>query len=81
MQVKCVKLISDVWAKYVVSDIESENKHKCIIDDLRFQNEADYLKDWTFIALTTPKDLRIERIKHLYPDYCGKSYKKYEPYI
>ena len=60
----------DVWAKYVLSDIERENKHKCIIDDLRFQNEADYLKDWTFISLTTPKDVRIERIKNVYPDNC-----------
>ncbi len=58
----------DVWAKYVVSDIERENKQKCIIDDLRFQNEADYLKDWTFISLTTPKGVRIERIKKLYPN-------------
>jgi cytidylate kinase len=58
----------DVWAKYVVCDIEREKKQKCIIDDLRFQNEADYLKDWTFISLTTPKNVRIERIKNLYPE-------------
>ena len=57
----------DVWAKYVVFDIERENKQKCIIDDLRFQNEADYLKDWTFISLTTPKDVRIERDKKFIP--------------
>ena len=58
----------DVWAKYVVSNIESEQIEKCIIDDLRFQNEADYLIDWIFISLTTPKDVRIERIKKLYPN-------------
>jgi len=58
----------DVWAKYVVCDIEREKKQKCIIDDLRFQNEADYLKGWTFISLTTPKGVRIERIKKLYPN-------------
>lgn len=58
----------DVWAKYVVSDIESDKGEKCIIDDLRFQNEADYLTGWTFISLTTPKDVRIKRIKELYPN-------------
>ena len=57
----------DVWAKYVISEIEKDNKQKCIIDDLRFQNEADYLEGWTFISLITPKDVRIKRITELYP--------------
>ena len=55
----------DVWAKYVINQIENE---KCIIDDLRFQNEVDYLDGWKFISLTTPKDIRIKRIKEIYPD-------------
>ena len=58
----------DVWAKYVIYQIKEEQRDKCIIDDLRFQNEANYLSDWKFISLTTPKDVRIERIKKLYPD-------------
>ena len=58
----------DVWVKYVVSDIESDRGEKCIVDDLRFQNEANYLTGWTFISLTTPKDVRIKRIKELYPN-------------
>lgn len=58
----------DVWAKYVIDQIKEEQRDKCIIDDLRFQNEANYLSDWKFISLTTPKDVRIERIKKLYPD-------------
>ena len=58
----------DVWAKYVINEIESNCKSNCIIDDLRFQNEADYLKGWTFISLITPKDVRIKRITELYPE-------------
>jgi len=58
----------DIWAKYVVSEIEKDGKEKCIIDDLRFQNEADYLKGWVFISLVTPKDVRIKRITQLYPE-------------
>ena len=58
----------DVWAKYVISEIEKDKKQDCIIDDLRFQNEADYLEDWTFISLITPKGVRIKRITELYPD-------------
>ena len=48
--------------------LKKKKRDKCIIDDLRFQNEANYLSDWKFISLTTPKDVRIERIKQLYPD-------------
>jgi len=56
----------DVWAKYVVN--QTENKEYCIIDDLRFQNELNYLSDWKIISLTTPTKVRIERIKILYPE-------------
>lgn len=59
----------DVWAKYVINQIKNENNKNCIIDDLRFQNEADYLKnDWLMISLTTPKQVRIERIKEIYKE-------------
>jgi len=59
----------DVWAKYVINQIKNENNKNCIIDDLRFQNEADYLKnDWLMISLTTPKEVRIERIKEIYKE-------------
>ena len=57
----------DIWAKYVIDEIEHDKKKNCIIDDLRFQNEADYLKGWTFISLITPRDVRIKRITKLYP--------------
>jgi cytidylate kinase len=56
----------DVWANYVVNEIENDSISNCIIDDLRFQNEADLLKDWTFISLITPKEVRVKRIKELY---------------
>ena len=56
----------DVWAKFITK--QTESKQYCIIDDLRFQNELNYLNDWKIIALTTPKEVRIERIKQLYPN-------------
>ena len=62
----CIR--DSVWAKYVINEIKDDDKSNCIIDDLRFQNEADYLKDWTFISLITPKDVRIKRITELYPE-------------
>lgn len=59
----------DIWAKYVINQIENEKNNNCIIDDLRFQNEADYLDDdWLIISLTTPKEVRIERIKEVYKE-------------
>lgn len=65
---KMREIDKDVWAKYVINQISEDNVENCIIDDLRFQNEADYLEGWTFISLTTPKDVRIDRITKLYPD-------------
>lgn len=59
----------DIWAKYVVKQIKEDNNNNCIIDDLRFQNEANYLKnDWLIISLITPKEVRIKRIKEIYKE-------------
>ena len=56
----------DVWAKYVVEQTKGNNY--CLIDDLRFQNELNYLDGWKIICLTTPEEERIRRIKELYPE-------------
>ena len=56
----------DVWAKYTVK--QTTNKEYCIIDDLRFQNELNYLNGWKIICLTTPIEIRIDRIKKIYPE-------------
>lgn len=60
----------DVWIKYVLK--ECSDKDNCIIDDLRFENELEYLKNdpsgpWQFIVLQVPKSERIKRLKELYP--------------
>lgn len=65
---KMKEINPDVWANYIVDEIKRDNKDNCIIDDLRFQNELDCLDDWLFISLTTPKEVRIERIIKLYPE-------------
>ena len=56
----------NVWANYLVN--QTEGLSHCIIDDLRFQNELNYLEGWKIICLTTPDNIRIDRIKELYPD-------------
>ena len=56
----------DIWVKYIMKQVK--DKDNCIIDDLRFQNELNYLEDWKIICLTTPDNIRIDRIKKLYPD-------------
>ena len=69
----------DIWAKYVVKQIKEDDNNNCIIDDLRFQNEAEYLKnDWLMISLTTPKDVRIKRIKDIYKENCEDHIKNME---
>lgn len=61
---KMREIDEDVWAKYVIN--QTKDKEFCIIDDLRFQNELNYLDGWKIICLTTPLDVRLERIKELY---------------
>ena len=58
----------DVWVDYLMKQIvEVED---CIIDDIRYQNEIDACikNGFTFIKLSIPKDIQIERIKRVYPD-------------
>ena len=66
---KMREIDEDVWAKHVIHQISDKNN--CIIDDLRFQNELDILEkdgDWIYIVLTIDNDIRLERLKQLYPD-------------
>ena len=57
----------DIWVKYIMKQVK--DKDNCIIDDLRFQNELNYLKGWKIICLTTPLDIRLERLKKLYDNH------------
>tara|TARA_Y100001938_G_C7984706_1_gene376290 strand:+ start:307 stop:810 length:504 start_codon:yes stop_codon:yes gene_type:complete len=58
----------DVWVDYLMKQIM--NVDDCIIDDIRYQNEVDACikNGFTFIKLSIPKDIQIERIKRVYPD-------------
>ena len=67
----------DVWINYLLKQCLKENN--CIIDDLRFENELESLKNdpnnsWHFIVIQIPTEIRIKRIKELYP-------KNYEDHI
>lgn len=64
---KMREIDEDVWAKYVIN--QTRDKEFCIIDDLRFQNELNYLDGWKIICLTTPLNVRLERIKELYDNH------------
>jgi len=58
----------NVWINQVLK--QTAGKTKCIIDDVRYQNEVDALiqDGWTFIKLTVPNELQKKRIMELYPD-------------
>ena len=57
-----------VWVNQVLK--QTESKEKCIIDDVRYQNEVDALIDdgWSFIQLNVPNETQQKRIMELYPD-------------
>ena len=58
----------DVWVDYLMKQIV--DVEYCIIDDIRYQNEVDACikNGFTFIKLSIPKDIQIERIKRVYPN-------------
>lgn len=63
---KMREIDEDVWANYIVN--KTLHLENCIIDDLRFQNELNHLDGWKIICLTTSENIRIERLKKIYPD-------------
>ena len=63
---KMREIDEDVWAKYIIK--QTQHKEHCLIDDLRFQNELDHLHGWKIICLITPKEIRLQRLKKLYPE-------------
>ena len=65
---KMKEIDQDIWIKYVLAEIGDNDN--VIIDDLRFENELNYLKQNGFIIirLKIPEDERLSRIKKLYPN-------------
>jgi cytidylate kinase len=63
---KMREIDKDVWVKNVIR--QTRGNEFCLIDDLRFQNELNHLKDWKIICLITPEEVRVRRLKEIYPD-------------
>lgn len=57
----------DVWTKYIIN--QTQRHAFCIIDDLRYQNEYEYLiqNDFKIIQLNVSPELQENRIKERYP--------------
>ena len=65
---KYMKLIDpDIWIKSLMNQITHEY---CVIDDVRHQNELDYLikENWFIIHLHIDNTTQIKRITKLYPN-------------
>ena len=63
---KMKEIDEDIWIKYLMKHINNEN---CIIDDVRHQNELDYLikHNWKIIHLHIDKNTQESRLKKIYP--------------
>ena len=57
----------DVWTKYIIN--KTKNLQFGIVDDLRYQNEYDYLVDNNFkiIQMNVSPELQEQRLKKVYP--------------
>jgi cytidylate kinase len=63
---KMKEIDNDIWIKHL--DKKIKDKTNIIIDDLRFENELDYLRnnDFFIIKLLINKNQQIKRIQNLY---------------
>ena len=67
----------DVWAKRVIR--EADNHPFCLVDDLRYPNEAKYLQEagFTLVRLDISLDTQQKRLQNTYPD-TWKSHLEYQ---
>ena len=65
---KMKEIDNNIWIKQL--DKEIKNKTHIVIDDLRFENEYNYLKknNYYIIKLVINKNQQIKRIEDLYKD-------------
>lgn len=70
----------DVWIKYLLTRVKSIESEKTgsrgvVLDDLRYVNEAKWLKKngFTLIRVDCPFGIRESRIKALYPETIGSA--------
>jgi len=57
----------DVWIKHVIA--QTKNETHCIVDDLRYQNEYEHLRNngFVFIRLHVSRLTQEQRVRKLYP--------------
>ena len=61
----------DVWIKYLLNALKIGHQDcDIVVDDLRFQNEAEWFRENGFILVlvTADENKRRDRIEELYPD-------------
>ena len=72
---KMREIDKDVWVNYTIK--ENNNYQNIIIDDVRYLNEINKLKEnnWVIIKLIISEKLQLERLKITYPNSWEKHYK------
>ena len=72
------ELDNNIWIKQL--DKEIKDKTHIVIDDLRFENEYNYLKknNYYIIKLVIDKNQQIKRIEDLYKDKAHEHLKRLE---
>ena len=65
----------NVWVNYTIKECKEHNN--IIIDDIRYLNEFNKLKEdgWVLIKLIIDSHLQLERLKKTYPDTWEDHYK------
>jgi ABC-type oligopeptide transport system ATPase subunit len=60
----------DCWVNLLSVREDLQNEPKIVVDDCRYQNEVDYLKQAGFVIvkITCPEHERLKRITELYPE-------------
>lgn len=66
--------LPDIWIQILLHKIRSSAMSKIVVDDARFLNEAQTLRQAGFLVVKvqTPEADRLARIEELYPQYRGR---------
>lgn len=72
---KMREIDENVWVNYTLNECKEHNN--IIIDDIRYSNEFNKLKQdgWILIKLIIDENLQLERLQKTYPDTWKKHYK------
>lgn len=64
-------LFPNLWIDTLLNQVEDSGGDNVVVDDVRYQNEVNNLKDdgWILVKIDIDDELQLDRLKRTYPDH------------